>query len=110
VNKVETRVEARLAITGLPTISDGTRARLLERLGSRIDAEGVLRVVSATERTQLGNKRKVVERIEALLNDALKVQRKRIATKPTLGAQERRLEHKRHASQRKQQRRWRGDD
>lgn len=110
VNKVETRVEARLPIPELSMISEETRTRLLERLASKLDAEGVLRVVSATERTQLGNRRKVVERMERVLNDALRVQRKRIATKPSAGSQQRRLEQKKQASQRKQQRRWRGDE
>jgi ribosome-associated protein len=107
VNKVETRVEVRVQVVESPWLRETTQARIAERLASRIDSEGKLRVVSSSERTQLGNKKRVIERLLLLLDQALERQTPRIATRPTRGSKERRREAKRNLSQRKTDRRWR---
>jgi ribosome-associated protein len=58
-----------------------------------------LQVRSQTYRTQLGNKEEVVRKMNELITQALKRQKKRIATKPTKGSKEKRIEHKKKLGQ-----------
>ena len=109
VNKVETRVEVRITIAEVPGLSDATRATLLTRLGAKLDSAGTLRLVSGTERTQLGNREAVVERLEKMLNTALTPRKKRISTAPTKASKTRRLEQKKRQGEKKEGRRWKGE-
>jgi len=110
VNKVETKVEVRLTIVDSPWLYDSTKERLLKKLGSRLDANGAIRVASSTERTQLGNRVAAVARLERLLNAALVPEKPRVATRPTLASKKRRAEAKKRLSQKKSGRQWRGRD
>lgn len=107
VNKVETKVEVRLSITESPHLSDETRERLLRKLATRIDNSGDIRITSATERTQLGNRRAALVRLERILDMALMPEKPRRATKPTFGSKLRKRESKQQHSEKKAQRRWR---
>ncbi len=106
VNKVETRVEVRLQIRGSRWLGEETQERILQELSGRIDANGALRVVSSTERTQRGNRIAVVERLRLLLDAALTPRRNRRPTRPGRSAHRRRLEAKRQKSEKKESRRW----
>jgi ribosome-associated protein len=64
-----------------------------------------LRAVAQDERSQWRNRELAVERLIEQLREALKVQRRRIATKPTRASRERRLESKKRRSTTKQLRR-----
>ena len=94
VNTSATRVEVRWNVTESPSLSDEQRRRLLERLGSRIDARGYLRVVAAERRSQLRNRQAAVERLSSLVSDALKQPKKRRKTRPPRAATKRRLDEK----------------
>ena len=107
VNKVETRVEARLNLLIRPELRETTRTTLLQQLANRLDKEGNLRIVAGKERSQYANKAAAIRRMEALLNKALIPVKKRIATKPSMGAKRRRLEKKKRQSEKKATRRWR---
>jgi ribosome-associated protein len=107
VNKVETKVEVRLPIDGSQWLGETTQQRLREKLASKIDTSGVLRLVSSTERTQLGNRTAVVKRLEQLLNRALEPEKKRVPTRATRASKERRLESKKKRAERKSDRGWR---
>lgn len=65
----------------------------------------VLRAVAQDERSQSRNRELAVERLVDALREALRVERKRVATKPTKAARERRLEQKKRRSQTKRLRR-----
>jgi ribosome-associated protein len=106
VNKVETKVEVRMEIASSPHLSDATRERLMAKLASRIDTSGAIRIASATERTQLGNRRAVLERLQRILDAALVPEKKRVATKPSRAAKARRLQTKARHSEKKSHRRW----
>ena len=108
VNKVETKVEIRMSIADSPYLSETTRERLLAKLASRLDTTGALRIASATERTQLGNRRAAVARLERILAEALVPEKKRTATRPTRASKVRRRESKERQSEKKSQRRWKG--
>ncbi|ASZ10021.1 aminoacyl-tRNA hydrolase [Chitinophaga pendula] len=105
VNKVETMVEGYFDIHASVLLTPDQKRLLLERLTSRINAEGVLQVKSQEERTQLGNKQLVVKKMNELVGKALAPRKKRIATKPSKAAKEKRIQFKKRLSEKKQQRR-----
>lgn len=107
VNKVETKVEVRMEIAESLHLSETTRERLLTKLASRLDSTGALRLVSATERTQLGNRRAVLARLAQVLDTALVPEKRRVPTKPGRGAKLRRRESKERQAEKKAHRRWR---
>jgi ribosome-associated protein len=55
----------------------------------------VLRAVAQDERSQARNRELAVERLVAKLAEALRVPRRRVATRPTKASRERRLAEKR---------------
>jgi len=110
VNKVETKVDVRFVIAGSPWIAENTQRILLEKLSARIDTSGAIRISSSIMRTQGGNRSAVIARLERLLNEALVPEKPRVATKPTYGSKQRRVEVKRRISQKKSSRNWREED
>jgi len=111
VNRRETRVEVVLDVAGAPSIGPRRRARLLEALGSRLDADGRLRVVASEHRTQAANKEAALQRLADVLREALKPPPPpRRRTKPSRGATERRIASKRARGERKRERSWRPEE
>jgi ribosome-associated protein len=104
VNKVNTRMELRFDITASVKLSEDEKILLLEKLAGRINAENELLIVSQTERNQLGNKEKAIERFYVLLAKALTPRRPRKATRPTRASKERRITDKKILSEKKQRR------
>ncbi len=98
-NVTASRVEAVFDVTASPTLDERQRARLLERAGP------VVRAVAQDARSQTRNRELALERLAAKLATALRVPRRRRATKPTRASRERRLQQKRRAGERKQTRR-----
>jgi ribosome-associated protein len=105
VNKVETMVEGYFDIASSALLSPEQKTLLQEALANRINAEGLLQVRSQEARTQLGNKALVVKKMHELLRKALTPRKKRVATKPSKAAKEKRLQFKKRLSDKKQQRR-----
>ncbi|EPE2649666.1 alternative ribosome rescue aminoacyl-tRNA hydrolase ArfB [Vibrio fluvialis] len=93
VNKVATAIHLRFDIkrSSLPAIY---KERLLKLSDSRITSDGVIVIKSQEFRTQLQNKEAALERLKELILSAMVVQKKRRATKPTLGSQRRRMDGK----------------
>lgn len=104
VNKVNTRVTLFFDVANCGSLSDWQKQRILTRLATRADKNGVLRVVSQKFRTQGANRRVAVERLQELLAGALKTRPIRKKTKVSYAAKQRRLEEKRQRSRLKQQR------
>ena len=105
VNRRATKATAHLAVNGLGFLSEEQRGRVRARLASRINAEDEIVVQVSEERRQLANRRVAVERLAALLAEALRVPRKRKASRPSAAARERRLDSKRRRGATKKQRR-----
>lgn len=95
VNKVETRVTLLFDLDGSPSLTEGQRRRLRERLAGRISVDGILRVSSQRHRSQAANRRAALERFVELLAQALRPRAKRVATRPTAASRERRIADKR---------------
>jgi ribosome-associated protein len=110
VNTSSTRVEAVFDLMGSPSLTDAERRRAARRLGSRLDAEGTLRVTAQDERSQLRNRELATRRLEHLLREALRPPPpRRRPTRPTRASQEQRLDSKRRTGARKRLRRPPGD-
>jgi ribosome-associated protein len=105
VNTSSTRVEVWWDLRASPTLSDDQRARLLERLSSRLDGEGRLRVVASDSRSQHRNRETATERLRELVAAALAVRKPRKRTKPTRASKAARREAKRRRSALKRDRR-----
>jgi ribosome-associated protein len=106
VNTSSTRVELVFDLLGSPSLTAAERGRAARRLGSRVEADGTLRVVAQDERSQLRNRELATRRLEELLRDALRPPPPpRRATKPTRTAREQRLDSKRRAGVQKRLRR-----
>jgi len=104
VNKVNTRITLLLDVANCESFSDVQKRRILSRLSTRADKNGLLRVVSQKFRTQKANRRVAVERLQQLLVGALKTRPVRKKTKIPYAVKQRRLEEKRKRSLLKQQR------
>jgi ribosome-associated protein len=105
VNKVETMVEGYFSIRNSALFTGAEKEILETKMAGKINAEGFLQVRSQVHRTQLGNKAEVVRKMQDLLEKGLKKEKRRIATKPSAGAKERRIEHKKRQGQIKEGRR-----
>ena len=104
VNKVETMVEGRWLVQQSQLFTDEQKQLISEKLTNKITAEGYLLVKSQKERSQLGNKQLVIEKINKLIEQALQKKTARIASKPTKASKERRIEKKKFSGEKKQQR------
>src|SRR5688572_3761621 len=93
VNKVETRVTIEVSVDALP-LPDARKARIHERLASRINREGVLRVTSQVARSQSDNRDRALTRMEELLRESLVEQKARRKTRVPKGVKQKRLEEK----------------
>jgi len=92
-NKAETRVEAVFDVEASASLSSAQKRRVVARAGP------VLRAVAQDERSQARNRELAVERLVTKLAEALRVERRRVATRPTRAAAERRLAEKRRRAQ-----------
>ena len=110
VNKVATKIEARWDVASSAAIDDETRGTLLERLASRIDSRGRLRITSQRFRTQGANRKAALERLAALIAGALAPVASRRPTRPSRASKTRRLEAKKRRAAQKRERRQRLDD
>jgi ribosome-associated protein len=95
VNKVETKVELVFNIDDSMTLLDAAKAILKKKLVNRIDNESNIRIVSQTERTQLGNRKKAIEKFVKMINNALKKEKIRVKTVKSLSTKINILEQKR---------------
>ncbi len=110
VNKVATAVELRFDARNSAALPEPLRERLLARRDRRITDDGVVVISAQRFRTQERNREDARERLVALILAADHVPKKRIATKPSKGAKERRLTGKRERSTIKSGRGARGWD
>jgi len=100
VNKVESRVTIEVDVETLP-LPDDRKARVRERLASRINREGVLRVTSQVARSQIENRDRALTRMEELLRESLIEQKPRRKTRVPRAVKEKRLENKKRRSETK---------
>ncbi len=109
-NKAATRVELVWNIAGSSALDPRQRQRLMTTLRNRIDGNGNLRLASDRQRSQIQNRHDVVDRFATLIRRSLVPPKKRVETKPSKAAKEKRLAQKKHRSDVKKNRKVRLDD
>lgn len=94
VNKVASAVHLRLDIktSSLPPFY---KSRLLALDDQRITKDGVIVIKAARHRSQEQNREEALSRLRELILSAGATAKKRIATRPSRGARQRRLDQKR---------------
>jgi len=94
VNKLSTAVRLRFTMGRSRLLTDSVKMRLAVLAGSRLTAEDVLVIEAQRHRTQEGNRRDALARLDELLERAWRPPTPRHATKPSRTAQQRRLDAK----------------
>jgi ribosome-associated protein len=110
VNTSSTRVEVRWNLDQSRALTDDDKARVRAKLGTRLDADGTLRVTASESRSQRRNRTAAEERLAELVRRALVVPKPRRRSTRPKGADEARLRTKRERAERKRGRRWRDQD
>lgn len=91
VNKVETAVELRFEADRSPHLSPAVKARLRRLAGRRWTLDGAIVIRAEETRSQARNREMARERLVEMIRAALVAPKARIATRPTLGSQRRRV-------------------
>ena len=99
VNTSSTRVELLWNVAGTASLCEDQRARVMEKLANRINAEGELLLAESGSRSQQQNREAVTERFTEILAGALHVPKPRRRTKPPKAERERRLQEKKRRSE-----------
>jgi ribosome-associated protein len=94
VNKLATAAQLRFNLAGTTAINERAKARLRVLAGRRVTDEGELLIIARNHRTQEGNRREALARLQALVDEARIEPKLRRATRPTKASKERRLEGK----------------
>lgn len=102
VNKVSTAVELRFEALRSPNIPDQVKVRLKKIAGRRWTNEGAIIIQVEDTRYQTRNREIARKRLKDLILKATIVQKKRIATRPTVGSQRRRIKDKKQRGEVKQ--------
>lgn len=93
VNKVSTKVELVFPIDELRA-SDEIKSIVRKKLQTKIDTEGIIRIVSQESRSQWQNKQIAIEKLSEMISNASFVDRHRVATKPTRSSKKQRVDGK----------------
>lgn len=104
VNKVATAAQLRFDAAGCKAITPAILGRLRDIAGQRMTKDGTIVITAHQHRTQSANRDAAADRLVQLLKKAATPPRRRVATKPTKGSKERRLEGKRRSATKKQNR------
>lgn len=105
VNKTSTKATIHWSIARSRAFSDLEKSRLRLKLANRLTGRDELVVSSDNERSQPQNRAVAIRRLQMLVTAALRVPKKRTATKPTYSSKLRRLDSKTRHSKTKQARR-----
>jgi ribosome-associated protein len=94
VNKVASAVHLRFDIRASDVLPEDVKARLLALRDQRISGDGVIVIKAQRFRSQDRNRQDALARLAELLRGALREPKKRVPTKPSRTAAEKRLEEK----------------
>ena len=101
VNKVSTKVELYFDVMNSKVLTSEEKQTISKKLRNKLDKSGILRIVSQSERSQVMNKKKVVNKFYEVIGRALKKKKVRKKTKPTKESKEKRLTTKKTISEKK---------
>ena len=98
VNKVATAVQLRFDVRNSHNLPQDVKMRLIKIAGRKMTDNGVLIIDSREYRTQNRNRTEALNRLVDLIKKATEKPKRRIKTKPTRAAKERRLQAKKQRS------------
>ena len=98
-NTSETRVEAVFDVESSSALSEVQKRRVIARAGP------TLRAIAQDERSQARNRELAIDRLVGRLAEALRVERRRVPTRPSQAAREKRLATKKRRGETKRLRR-----
>lgn len=102
VNKVSSRIQLFFDVTNSSGISEEERIHILHKLRSKLSEKGILQIDVQADRSQLVNKRIAIKKLEEVITNALKKNKKRIKTSVSPGARKKRLTGKKIQGEKKQ--------
>ncbi len=105
VNKRSSRVTLWFDVDASPSLSQPQKQLIHTQLKTRINKEGILRMVASKHRTQAANRRTLETRFEEVVREALIEKPKRKKTKVPKSVKRKRISDKKHRSQVKESRR-----
>ena len=108
VNKVSSAAQLRFLLPQNLSLPVSVRNRLRSLAGQKLIDDGSILFKSMSERSQEGNRRAALARLEALIRTALVEPKIRKKTRPTQGSKERRIDSKKRRGATKQGRGGRG--
>ena len=98
VNKVSTAVQLRFNVVNSPNLPEEVKIKLIKLAGSKMTDDGVLIIDSRRYRMQNRNREEALKRLVTLIKKALEKPKRRIRTKPSRAAKEKRLQSKKFRS------------
>jgi ribosome-associated protein len=98
-NKTESRVEAVFDVAASTALSDVQKRRVRAKAGP------IIRAVAQDERSQFRNRELAIDRLIARLAEALRVERRRVPTKPSRAVKAKRVDAKKRRGETKRLRR-----
>jgi ribosome-associated protein len=101
VNKVETKVEAKLDIVNSAILSPHQKDKLVQELANKLIQGTTISVTSQEKRTQLKNKENAIKKLLIILEEALIEDKERIPTKPSSTAINNRIKTKKKDAENK---------
>ena len=101
VNKVETAVQLRFDLRGTRALAPAVRDRLLLQEANRVTAGGELIITARRFRSQEGNRRDALERLDRMIDRAAHPPAKRVETRPSRAEKGRRLDEKKRRGETK---------
>jgi len=101
VNKVSSKIELSFDLGNSQALQEEEKERLLSKLSNRLSKESMLILQCDESRSQHKNKELVIKRFLDLIENALKIPKKRKATKPSKASIEKRLQNKKKAAEKK---------
>ncbi len=104
VNKTNTKVELRFNVKNSELLNEDEKELLFRNLKTKINKDGILQIVSQKSRSQVKNKKNCVNKFYEILEEALKVPKKRTKTKRSRKSILKRLENKKQHSEKKERR------
>lgn len=102
VNKTSSRITVRWNLRNTNALNEEQKARVIQKLQSRLTTEGDLIVHNGSSRSQAKNKELALNQLAKEVRTALIIPKKRTATKVSKGVKEARLQDKsRHSALKK---------
>ena len=109
VNRVETSVTVMWNVAESECFSIEGKEMIFEKLKNRINADGILQLTVSESRTQLQNKKIATDKILEIVDKSLFIPKNRKPTKPSISKIEKRKKANKHLSEKKENRRFKGE-